>query len=593
MDELEQLIYKEEEGLSNENAEIINNAKLQIFQNPIKKYAIYNKFPHNLFYDLFVILFTMNRLMNETHYNEQERYFKHYIYETFLPISGNDKTALSYQQHLYIYNLGQLIDIMNQTINNYYQIENTSIENTTYINKDENGNGDPPIMHISYINDIKKEIPGNLTYVLGKDNYGPITDDDNGKIFINNINHFTIHYYIMTIFPPNVKRKKEKYICHEIDQVYSFENLANIDLYLTFQIIKCPHRNNIKEDIDVWIEIFVIFFCVLSVSINLKGIMKRYKHFSDAQKEEDKKDMEERRKSNILNDQFIKNDLDFNYLIKRKKQKGKKFRALDRWTVLSLIANTIQIIGSILTLCDPYQINPFTTFFSSMGLSLSILSFVKYFENLGLCSILYATMKRGINTAVCYLLGVLPVYFGFCIFAKCIFWRCKFFQSLKLSFIALLALSQGDTVYAIFDDIKNIDLFLGTIFSYIIFIVFIIIIMNIFLGIVGEAFVSKKEKKYSQKWFYMILKIEENEKRRKLLYEEEKEAEKNKTPKELLKYRLDKIYEEFDNVQKLTVLIVSKSNTQNIVEISSKFDDLLTIINKKMDIIKETIKVNM
>ena len=227
------------------------------------------------------------------------------------------------------------------------------------------------------------------------------------------------------------------------------------------------------------------------------------------------------------------------------------------------------------------------------SLSLSILSFVKYFENLGLCSILYSTAKRGIKTAISYLLGVLPIYFGMCIFAKCIFWRCKFFQNLKLSFIALLALSQGDTVYDIFDDIKSIDPLLGTIFSYVLFVLFIIIIMNIFLGIVGEAFVSKKEKKYDQKWFYMILKIEQNEKAKKMLYEEEKEAEKNKTPKELLKYRLDKIYDEFDDFQKLTVLIISKSTTKNIIELSSKFDELLTIINKKMNIIKETIKVNM
>ena len=156
-----------------------------------------------------------------------------------------------------------------------------------------------------------------------------------------------------------------------------------------------------------------------------------------------------------------------------------------------------------------------------------------------------------------------------------------------------MALSQGDTVYNIFDDIKSIDFFLGTIFSYVLFVLFIIIIMNIFLGIVGEAFVSKKEKKYDQKWFYMILKIEQNEKAKKMLYEEEKEAVKNKTPKELLKYRLDKIYDEFDDFQKLTVLIISKSTTKNIIELGSRFDELLTIINKKMNIIKETIKVNM
>ena len=75
------------------------------------------------------------------------------------------------------------------------------------------------------------------------------------------------------------------------------------------------------------------------------------------------------------------------------------------------------------------------------------------------------------------------------------------------------------------------------------------------------------------------------------MLEEEKEAEKNKSPKELLEYRLNKIYEEFDNVQKLSVLIVTKSTTKNIVELRSKFGEQLSILDKKMDSIKKTIKV--
>ena len=67
--------------------------------------------------------------------------------------------------------------------------------------------------------------------------------------------------------------------------------------------------------------------------------------------------------------------------------------------------------------------------------------------------------------------------------------------------------------------------------------------------------------------------MEEKEKRKKILQEEEKEAEKNKTDKELLNYRLNKIYEEFDNVQKLSVLIIAKSTTKNVVELRSKFGE--------------------
>jgi len=115
--------------------------------------------------------------------------------------------------------------------------------------------------------------------------------------------------------------------------------------------------------------------------------------------------------------------------------------------------------------------------------------------------------------------------------------------------------------------------------------------MNIFLGIIGEAFVTKKEKKYNQ-WIYHILQMEEQENRKKTQQEEEREAEKNKSPTELLDYRLSKIYDEFDNVQKLSSLIIGKSTTKNIVELRSKFGEQLSILDQKMDSIKNSIKIH-
>ena len=55
---------------------------------------------------------------------------------------------------------------------------------------------------------------------------------------------------------------------------------------------------------------------------------------------------------------------------------------------------------------------------------------------------------------------------------------------------------------------------------------------------------------------------------------------------------MNKIYDEFDNVQKLSVLIIAKSTTKNIVELRSKFGEQLSIIDLKMDSIKKSIKIN-
>ena len=594
MEETEKLINNENSlQLNDEIEEMMDDAKDQIFHNPVEKYAIYNKFPFILFFQLFIIIFSMYRLVNNTKENEEGRYFKHFLYEMFLPLDDDnddkDKTGFSYQQHLYIYNLEQLNNTINTSIYNYYEIEDNSIENITFINKGENDEVPPPEMYINYLNDKIEEIPGNLSFYLNKNDFGPLNDAENAKIFINNITSFKIVYYLMSILPPLNKGTQERYICYQIEQVYSFESLANIDLYLNYKKIKCPNKDFVSN--EFWIEIFIIILCIVCWIFNIIHIIKRYKIYSVYKIEEEKNNLEDIKMTDKLKDKFAKEDIFFNYLIKKKKNIGKRLEILDIWTALSLISSAIQIIGAILTLFDPHQFNPLTGFITSMGICLSLLIFIKYLENLGSCSIIYETIRRGLPTSISYLIGVLPVFLGYCIFGKCIFWRSEYFGTLTDSIATLFSLLHGDSVYGILDDLININFFLGTLFCYSFCILFIVIVMNVFLGIVGEAFVTKKEKKYNQQWIYSILKMEENEKRKKMLIEEEKEVEKNKTPKELLIYRLNKICEEFDNVQKLSVLIISKSTTKNIVELRSKFGEQLSILDKKMDSIKKTIKI--
>ena len=594
MEETEKLINNENSlQLNDEIEEMMDDAKDQIFHNPVEKYAIYNKFPFILFFQLFIIIFSMYRLVNNTKENEEGRYFKHFLYEMFLPLDDDndnkDKTGFSYQQHLYIYNLEQLNNTINTSIYNYYEIEDNSIENITFINKGENDEVPHPEMYINYLNDKIEEIPGNLSFYLNKNDFGPLNDAENAKIFINNITSFKIVYYLMSILPPLNKGTQERYICYQIKQVYSFESLANIDLYLNYKKIKCPNKDFVSN--EFWIEIFIIILCIVCWIFNIIHIIKRYKIYSVYKIEEEKNNLEDIKMTDKLKDKFAKEDIFFNYLIKKKKNIGKRLEILDIWTALSLISSAIQIIGAILTLFDPHQFNPLTGFITSMGICLSLLIFIKYLENLGSCSIIYETIRRGLPTSISYLIGVLPVFLGYCIFGKCIFWRSEYFGTLTDSIATLFSLLHGDSVYGILDDLIHINFFLGTLFCYSFCILFIVIVMNVFLGIVGEAFVTKKEKKYNQQWIYSILKMEENEKRKKMLIEEEKEVEKNKTPKELLIYRLNKICEEFDNVQKLSVLIISKSTTKNIVELRSKFGEQLSILDKKMDSIKKTIKI--
>ena len=594
MEETDKLIDNEEEINSEKEEEILDDAKDQIFHNPIENYAINNKFPFILFLEIFIVIFTMYRLIQNSKENEIGRFFKHFVYEMFLPLNDDieekDKTGFSYQQHLYIYNLEELIKVINISVNNYYEIEDIAIENISALYQYGVGDVPPPVLYVNYLNDKVKGIPGNLFFFLEKNDFGPLSNETEAKIFINNITSFKIIYFLKASFPSQKNENETNTRCYEVEQVYSFENLAIIDLYLNFKKEKCEEETIVIELNDILLEIVIILLCIACIVINILHIIKRYKRYLKYKREKEKKYIEEKKMSNKLKGKFAKEDVFFNFLIERKKP-NKKFKVLDIWISLALLGDAIQIIGCILSISDPDLYNPLTGFITSVGICLSLLLFIKYLENLGSVSIIYETLDRGLSPSIEHLVGVIPVFVGFCLFGKCIFWSSDYFATFKDGFAALFSLLNGDSVYGIFDGVINSDFLLGTIFCYTFAILFSVICFNIFLGIVGAAFVTKKEKKYNQQWIYPILKMEENEKRKKRLLEEEKEIEKNKTPKELLSYRLNKIYEEFDNVQKLSVLIISKSTTKNIVELRSKFGEQLSVLDKKMDSIKKTIKI--
>lgn len=592
MEENEKLLNEE-----NGNEEIVEPsgkfAKDQMFLNPLEKYAIYNKFPSVLTLHIFLVIFLMYQLISNCSENEEGRYFKHFLYEMFLPLddsnSGKEKAGFAYQQNLYIYNIDDLKDVINKSLTNYFDIENYAIENITHMYKKSSGEASSPEMYVDYLRDKIGELPGQLSFELSLNDFGPLNNNENAKNFINNITNFKIVYHLMTIFPSKENNNKEqKCIGHEIEQIYSFENSAIIELFLNYKKKACSDKNYIAD--IFWSEIIIVILAIISLLNTYFHVLKRYKYYSIYKKEQSKK-YNVRKEGSKLKEDFEKEDEIFNYLVASKKPIDKKYKILDIWTIVALIGNAMQIIGAILTIFDPYQFNSLTGFITSMGTVMALIIFIKYMDNLGSCSIIYETITRGVPPSLNYIIGVLPAFMGYAILGKCIFWRSEFFATLTNAIATLYALMNGDSVYFIFDDLIKNHYFFGTLYCYSFCIMFIVIVMNIFLGIIGEAFVTKKEKKYKH-WIYYILQMEEKEKRKKLQQEEEREAEKNKTPKELLKYKLYKIYEEFDNVQKLSVVIVAKSTTKNVVELRSKFGEQLSILDQKMDSIKKSIKIN-
>ena len=598
MDESEQLINKsqdlieeqEEDDFFQQDSNKYDDK--QMFLNPLEKYAIFNKFPFVLLVHLFLVCFTLFQLITLSNDNEIGRNFKHFLYEFFLPLNDDndekEKTDYTYQQHLYIYNIEDLIKIVNQTLDTYYNIENIALENITQMYKINDETPQPPKMILDYRR--AKEFPKNvsLTFDLTMEDFGPFNDKEIAKSFMDNITSFKIQYHLMSYFS-SIQSQGQQCIGYDIEQIYSFENFAQADLYLNYQKVPCPNFTYVSK--YIWLSVIVIILAFLSLFLLYLHVAKRYKLYWFYKNEETNKYLQQKKQSSKLKDQFAKEDFYFNYLANKKKPIDKIFKIVDKWTILALLANVFQIMASMLIIFDPLEFNSITGFLTSMGTIMSIIIFIKYLENLGSYSIIYETLIKGLPPSIDYLVGVMPIFIGYCVCGKCLFWRSEYFYSLTESIAVLFGLMNGDSAILIFDDIFDNFSFLGIIYCVTFDLLFFVVIMGVFLAIIGEYYVSKKQKKYKH-WVYYVIEMEEKEKQERLLIEEKKEAEKNKSRDELLEYRLSKIYEEFDKVQKLSVIITLNSTTKNIVELRSKFNEQLSILDKKMDRIKRTINIS-
>ena len=69
---------------------------------------------------------------------------------------------------------------------------------------------------------------------------------------------------------------------------------------------------------------------------------------------------------------------------------------------------------------------------------------------------------------------------------------------------ALYAIVNGDSIYDIIVDITDKNNFYGQIYGYLFTILFIIVVMNVFIAIIQEAYVSAKVASQSQ-WIYSDL----------------------------------------------------------------------------------------
>ena len=549
---------------------------------PLDKYRIYGKFPLNIIIHILLVVFTTIQALIilgvfTDYFRAQEKSL------TNILISYDSKENRDYPRKTYLYDIPSLQDHIENSVEKMLDVNNSFLTNLIYVNENnEEIEANSIEMDIEYKSNIKKirkkkyKMPIELYYNISSNNLGPFNrsyNENEIKKYLNIIEQFELEYRFKTYVPYYYKEYKECFIW-KIKQKYDFIKKAHFEVSLYINNEQCEEISSLSkfEHIIIahlWIHLVVIILSTISVFLSLYNFyevikLNKYRKIIKKEKKQKKK----------LDDKILKEGEIIS-------------KTLNKWDICIIISNICQIIGSILGLLENDNMNGSIDIFIGFGVMLCYICLGKYLDYNTKYALFYQTLKRSIPNVVPFFIGIMPIFIGFTFLGLCLFWNSERFTNVTNVMKALFAIVNGDSVYDIIVDITDKNNFFGQVYGYLFTILFIVVVMNVFIAIIQEAYVSAKVASQSH-WIYShLLKTTdnyENENLKNLPNIEEMSQTEIKAELEnriiLMNKGLNKCRELIEEVEKKDISEQEKNELRNILLL--KIEE----IDQKMEVIR-------
>ena len=549
---------------------------------PLDKYRIYGKFPLNIIIHILLVVFTTIQALIilgvfTDYFRAQEKSL------TNILISYDSKENRDYPRKTYLYDIPSLQDHIENSVEKMLDVNNSFLTNLIYVNENnEEIEANSIEMDIEYKSNIKKirkkkyKMPIELYYNISSNNLGPFNrsyNENEIKKYLNIIEQFELEYRFKTYVPYYYKEYKECFIW-KIKQKYDFIKKAHFEVSLYINNEQCEEISSLSkfEHIIIahlWIHLVVIILSTISVFLSLYNFyevikLNKYRKIIKKEKKQKKK----------LDDKILKEGEIIS-------------KILNKWDICIIISNICQIIGSILGLLENDNMNGSIDIFIGFGVMLCYICLGKYLDYNTKYALFYQTLKRSIPNVVPFFIGIMPIFIGFTFLGLMLFWNSERFTNVTNVMKALFAIVNGDSVYDIIVDITDKNNFFGQVYGYLFTILFIVVVMNVFIAIIQEAYVSAKVASQSH-WIYShLLKTTdnyENENLKNLPNIEEMSQTEIKAELEnriiLMNKGLNKCRELIEEVEKKDISEQEKNELRNILLL--KIEE----IDQKMEVIR-------
>ena len=585
-----------DENLNNDNNELILNKKGQkslifglvkdysnpshipykdkISLSPIEKYRIYGKFPIRMIFDIaLAILTTVQIIMVSGPTTEYTKAVERFFYDAFL--QNDDYSEEEVQRIKYIYTMDDLVDMVNKSRDNYYDLNSISLGNFSFnYNENETNNILVSIDYINKENDVELMEEYNMTEEdawIFNDTY---TNLERKKI-INQIKTFFIEYKVNSFEPYNFG---DYYECFQWDikQIFDFERRYHFSVTLDMEFTPCQdltENGNTFIKGCYWIPSFMLIFSLFNFILTVRSLVIAFKYYLNFQYVYSKENIKIERENKPPK---IKTKWD---MLREKDKKN----IVSRINYIQAIGNIAQFLAAALLLYEGSEVIIITKYILGIAAALSYLNLMKYLKYYSHFQTIIFTLLKSIPYLILYFIGTMPLFLPFVVFGIANFPYSERFYSFTRVILNLFGMMNGDSLIDVINDMIDNNFFLGHLYIYLFLFLFICFVINIFVSIIEDSFVSSKMKNQNH-WIYSFVKKTDNKNDDKSkLSRTEMKLRDEMRRKSLIRTALNKAgKKEKDNIEK-EKLILNEQGQLNLNESIKYFDQTF---NKMKDDIK-------
>ena len=143
-----------------------------------------------------------------------------------------------------------------------------------------------------------------------------------------------------------------------------------------------------------------------------------------------------------------------------------KKKVFNNWYIVSLIGNTLQIFAAGMSIVDSDNVSIITEALVGFSCVFAYINMLRYLEYNIQYSVITKSIRKGLPVMLKYLFGMLPIFLGFALLGVCIFWRSERFVNLSTAMFTLFAFLNGDSVFTICYDLREVSFFVGQLYCY-------------------------------------------------------------------------------------------------------------------------------